>query len=385
MKNRTYTLTLLWFLALPSAFAQNEHLISEPKSYTVKVTGDLYQKLHDKVFSNAYNVFPLLNRIDDTDLQSKVNEYKDLVDHKQGTILLLGHPLDSDGEEDASTLRSIVVTKNSSATPYTDYILGKKKTLLVYIGDPSELQYLNLKLEQQSSLLATQAKDFFKFFGIIQKGEAKISEAAKTDKNITISLIEISDEGIRAPYTLTVSYPQNEDFVLKFHEKVRFSLQVGVAGNQISKNNIKMENGDLIVQPDSAQKHEWKSNLIVMLVFHPFRPDYDRLGPIWKQKPRDLSDIQYFFLQRLGVYGGLKVSKDPIQSIYTGLNFAIAKEFYISAGYTWQNQIIPQVKNTGSITDLDAAKEYANRDYKGSLYWSISMSPSAMLKTLGGK
>lgn len=381
MKNYTYTFTLFWILAIHTVFAQNEHLISEAKIYKMPIYKQDLERLYGKEFTHpkkAENLLPFFTGA----IQTTIQKYQ----NSENPILLLEHPL-KEGKEDTESLRSVLIHQQNNV--FTDYLLGKKKLLIIFIGDTKNLENLNVKIEAQESLFKIQLRDLFKLTTLASTENKnnkfkKDSTALPKDDTVNVSLIEIDNQGIRAPYTVTLSYKKAEDIIVKFHERSYFTLQAGIATKHIDKNTFKIEEGKLIVKPDSAQAEEWKSNLFAIVAFHPIGVDYDRLNPIWKRRPKDMKFCQSFG-QRLGIYVGLQLSKDPIQSIHTGLNFAISKELYINFGYAWHNQIVPQVKDIGDITDVDAAKKYAKREYKGVWHWSISMSPSAMLSTLQGK
>ncbi len=91
-------------------------------------------------------------------------------------------------------------------------------------------------------------------------------------------------------------------------------------------------------------------------------------------------------LDRIGIYGGLAITSDPLSTLHAGFNYAISKDIFFNLGWTWTNEITPQITKIGNITSLADAEQYAQRKYsKPQFALGLSFSPSSVIKMLGIK
>ncbi|MFT6866178.1 MAG: hypothetical protein ACJA08_001007 [Cyclobacteriaceae bacterium] len=290
-------------------------------------------------------------------------------------------------EERFEKIQILTLTKNASGN-LDSYILEKKRILFVILGGEETIQ--------QSSFKVIETKSFFKnsfeeTLSLVEAlGFGTMSGTTKTTgASFPIRIVELDPGMIKTPCKVEVDYPgRGQDIEINIHEKSSFSFQVGVGGKQINKNTVKLDNQQLIVELDSTQKEEWKSDLSLFLTWHPGR-DIDRFKPVWKQDLKSRTDIkagqrwQYYTIRRMGIYGGVELSTDPINNLYAGVNYAITNKFYLNFGANWANQITPSVTNIGEIDRVKDALKYADRKYKPSLYFGVSFAPSTISEFLG--
>jgi hypothetical protein len=308
---------------------------------------------------------------------------------------------------DFESLNSIYFHKNKVTNKWSNYLLDTKKVYVFYLdledkwydvkekqNKDKKLSNCNIEIKLKSSFFKQSFKDLVtlsKEVGALSGSDAKISEKFKCK----LTMIELSPKKIKAPCDIVIKNKSfKEDFKVEIHEKNYASFQVGLANNKFRVNNFSIAGNNLTVKPDATQKEEWKSNLNALIELHPGR-DIDNFRPIWKtilKKDEDLDKRKagrWFsdnIFNRIGIYGGVKISKDPLASLHAGFNFAITKELYINLGWSWNNEVVPQVTEVGNITSLSDALKYAKRSYSSPEFsWGLSFSPSSVISMLGLK
>lgn len=149
----------------------------------------------------------------------------------------------------------------------------------------------------------------------------------------------------------------------------------------------------MVVKPDDEQKKDWKSNAYALFEFH-YPRDIDNFRPFWKSlfsngddSPRKFGGgLKENFVDRMGVYGGLKVGEDPLSNLYSGVNYGITRELGVNFGWVWANTYDTQITNIGNITSLPDALKYAKRSYgKPTFSIGISFAPAVFASMLGIK
>lgn len=299
--------------------------------------------------------------------------------------------------------------KKRTDTVWSDYLLDTRDIILIYIDyddhyyrqDNSEHKQLS-----NSEIKIVYHTSFFKksFNDLKSVVTGSMSGANGPEvPSVKITIVQLNKRAIKDPCDIVIqnkSFKKNLEF--EVHERNFASFQVGVINNKYRANNFAISNGNLVVKPDDQQKEEWKSNMFAIIEFHPigyggaFGRDIDNFNPIWKdfftvkrdvrEKARAWKWFKDVTISRIGIYGGLKISKDPLSSLHAGFNYAITKDLYINFGWVWNNEITPQVVAIGDITSLDDAKQYAKRKYSsGKFSWGLSFAPSSIIDMLGIK
>jgi hypothetical protein len=288
-----------------------------------------------------------------------------------------------------NTEKTLTYMLSKEDDKWNDYLLNKSQMLFVIIGGKNDLSNATLKIDNMPSSFQTSFNEFKELttqLGVL--GEAKdgtlcCSAPVITD-SITIKFILINKNEIKAPSIITLSEEKSK-LNLKFenHEKAMFGLKVGVSASRFDRKIFSIDSqNNLTIKPDSLQQNEWKSNLMVMLDWYPAGRDIDRLEPIWKNN----KDIAFFDLNRLAVTAGLKLSKDPLESCFLGLSYALTKEFSLTGGIAFiatpkDVQNLP----VGVNASLDYLKSNAERKLEPSWFFGITLSPGIMSKALGNK
>lgn len=330
----------------------------------------------------------------------------DIENGKNSAVIFVYRDMKNDGTNttlDFESLNSLVYHKSYKNSDKNDatYLLGTKKVIIVFIDivkdyydskaddRPKSLDKTTIKIKYNTSFFSQSFTDLTKLVNA-ELGSMGGNKAVGIQE-LELKIVEIDPKRVKAPCDIILNNKFfKSDLSFTIHEKNMASFQVGLSNDQINVNNFSISNGNLVVTPDSTQKKNWKSNINAMLVFHaPW--DIDNFQPIWKAvfaKDPDKRTVGHYLykitIERIGVYGGLKISKDPLSNIYAGINYAITKEISLTAGYVWTNDVQPQITSIGNITSLSDATKYAKRSYsKAQFSWGVSFSPSSVISMLG--
>lgn len=284
----------------------------------------------------------------------------------------------------------------------SSYLLATKKVFIIFI-DMSDDYFKGIPGDAANQLSNATIKIVYKESSFKQQLKATstlfaMSGAGKTTPKLTLTLVQMDSTRVKDPCDIVISQKSfKDDLTFTIHERNFAGLQTGVVNSKLALNNFSISGGNLVVTPNDQQKTDWKSNLFAAIEFHAPR-DIDNFQPIWKvlfgsnpypdhKQHKFLHSWLYnVLLDRISAYGGLKISKDPLSNLYAGFNYAITKEFAINLGWTWANQVTPQVTAIGDIGNLSDAIAYAKRKYSGPQFSiGVSFAPTAVIDMLGIK
>ena len=133
---------------------------------------------------------------------------------------------------------------------------------------------------------------------------------------------------------------------------------------------------------DSTGKKTLKSNMFAAIDLH-----FPRDPEEYSFEGSDVWDVLYnFTFDKLGLLVGFKISSDPLQTLFCGLNYRIWKGVSLFYGFSWQNDLQPSVAKIGDITSLAEAENFLKRDYgKPIPIFGLSFDPSIINNILGIK
>lgn len=304
-----------------------------------------------------------------------------------------------------STNPIAILHQNSIHRIPSEYLIGKPAISILEILDANQFSKVQdahgyktvatSTVMYQKSELSQSLADISSIFSAVLNAA---SDSVAPNPKYYFCLKEIKKAAIKSPCLLVDTIKQDKiGGRVKIHESSVISFRVGVVGAQYSLNNFKIQNQQLVVTPDSTQSKNWKSNLYAIVEFHLPR-DLDNFQPIWKSlfenpypytKAHNWGFANWLYritLDRIGVFGGFNISKDPLGALHGGISYAISNSIFLTCGYTWTNQITPQITNVGNITNLADAELYAKRKYtRGVISWGLSFSPSAVLQWVSQK
>lgn len=278
------------------------------------------------------------------------------------------------------------------------YLLETKKIYYVLI-DVGKRYYVENPDEVGNRLSSVETeivykKSFFKQSADVLKDVIK-AMGASTGVSLEFTLIEMDPAQIKAPCDILIKNPKfKSNPTFSVHEKNVTSFQVGVVNNKFTASDVSLGGGNLTVKPSSDQLADWKSHAFALFEVHLPR-DIDNFRPLWStlfhkasdQPNRDVGQwIVDNVIARIGIYGGAKISKDPLSDLYAGFNFAITKEVAINLGWNWSNTYVNQVTAVGDISSVSEALKYAHRTYaRGKFAIGLSFSPATVLSDWGLK
>jgi hypothetical protein len=258
-------------------------------------------------------------------------------------------------------------------------IVGENGLLIVVVGNNPKLAEVALKIRNEKSRFERELGDLIE----LAKGLKTIREG---DGALPVSIMEANPDAILPPSRAAIRWSSGTDStVLYFKERVMLGLRVGLGATQVNLKSFKIENQQLVVSGDETQHADWRSTFAVMLEIHMPR-DEEALEPLWgKGVWQGGWDILYnVTLQRLGVVGGIRLSTDPLESWYLGLNYTVTPEIGIIVGQQGINQPGNGTYSIGNITSLSDADRYMKRKYVApKLFVGLSFTPRAIGKALG--
>jgi hypothetical protein len=284
--------------------------------------------------------------------------------------------------ENKTVIKTILHKKSEI---FSDYLLETKQIMIIILGGAGDLQKGQISIKNNKSFFTQSMENLISISTDVFKGVGVSSLPCK--------IIILEPSKIKPPSEIFIKDSSiKEDISFTVHERNVASFQIGVVNNKFQLNNFSISGGNLLVKPDSSQKANWKSNLYALIEIHIPR-DIDNFTPIYKIIFKGVDSNRTFgrwlydvTLSRIGIYGGFKLSDDPLSKIHAGFNYAISKELYANFGWTWTNDVVPQVTKIGDITSLGDALKYAKRKYSsGQFSWGLSFAPSVLIETLGLK
>jgi hypothetical protein len=322
---------------------------------------------------------------------------------KNSAVILIYRTFSQTGTDlkiDYSSLNTKVFHKmNKSDTHFSNYLWGTKNIYFIFLDGSnnyfktSDANNVDKKLTASTIKINYKTSYFKQSFNDLVKVWGELGGA--TVPLLGMTIVKVNASRVKDPCDLVVSNKSfKADQTFTIHEKNFASFQVGVTNSKLNVQDISISGGNLTVKPSADQTKDWKSNAYALLEIHPAR-DIDNLRPLWlaffsKQAGQDKRDAGQWLVEnifgRLGIYGGAKISSDPLSNLYAGCNFAITKDFGFNFGWVWTNQYANQVTSIGAITSVDDALKYAHRKYAGGNFsMGISFSPSSFATTLGLK
>jgi hypothetical protein len=355
----------------------------------------------------------LFDRVSNGDNAAIIVVYRNMRKYKDPTDNSLKYGIDAESLNSIIYHQKKIINRKTKKAEmvWNNYLLGTKEVTLIYVDfndtyysdvpDDADKQLSNtiVKIVYHTPFSKQTAKDLL----ALAKGVGAMSpNGDKTSTpDIRITIVQIESKKIKDPCDIVLAnkgFTKNLEF--NIHDLNFSSFQAGLINSQLRVNNFSIASGNLIITPDATQKEEWKSKLFASFEFHPigynaqFGRDIENFAPLWQDifRSKKLDKIGFWpwlrqiTFSRIGIYGGLKIDKDPLSSLHAGLNFAVTKTLYLNFGSTWTNEIVPQVKSIGNITSINDAKAYAKRKYSGPTYsWGVSFAPSTVIEMLGLK
>ena len=311
---------------------------------------------------------------------------------------------------DFSSLNTVIYNKDISGK-LSNYLYATKNVLIVYVdasseyysqpdntnNQPNQLVNSIVQINYKTSFFSQSFKDLTTLISSV----GVLSSQNVQSPKLTLTFVLIDPKRIKDPCDIVI---QNKtfakDLTFSVHERNFASFQTGLVNNKYTLNNFSISNVNLNVTPDTTN---WQSHIYALLEFHPWGRDIDNFLPLWKSlfskspdiiknsgKSESLHNVwnwlMYNTAYRIGVYGGLQISKDPLSNLYAGFNYAVTKELSVNFGWVWANEVVPQVTEIGNITSVSDALQYAKRSYsKGKFSWGLSFAPSELISLLGIK
>lgn len=287
--------------------------------------------------------------------------------------------------EDTTNIDVTVIAKENGLS--SDYLLNKKNIMVVFLG--SSFKRYGLQLLNGKKRAAVELGDLIKVAKAVTTpvSPSNFTNSGSTcplkdfESQLPLTFVLLHEKKIDPPSELNL---MRQDKVVKtltsIHEKSYLGIKIGLSLTNIDNKLFKLNNNnELSVKTDSLKPNDIKFNLMGLVELYPFGRDYDRLKLV-----TDKDNIPIH--ERIGLVAGLKISKDPLESIFAGASFAVSKAFNIVGGISF-NKTPKDIDNleVGYNTTLDYLRRHADKEYLSKFYVGISVSPEALFKVLGIK
>lgn len=379
-----------------TGIAKDAYMKACVKSKTINLLIDSLSKEKEKIFPELKEEEPcdLVQKIDPKAIAKALSEINQSINLLQTELTKYDGVLKS-AEDDLikyssklseNTDKTLTYILNKEDDEWNDYLLNKSQMLFVIVGGKNDLSNATLKIDNLPSSFQTSFNEFKNLatqLGVFDTASDTKSccSAPEIKNSISIKFVFIKKNEIKAPSIITLTEEKSK-LNLKFenHEKARFGIKIGVSASKFDRKLFSLDpQNNLTIKPDSLQQNEWKGSLMVLLDWYPAGRDIDRLEPIWKSN----KDKDFFDVNRLAVTAGLKLSKDPLESSFLGLSYALSREFSLTGGLAF-NATPKDVQNlpVGVNATLDYLKSNADRKLEPSWYFGFTLTPGSMSKVL---
>lgn len=292
--------------------------------------------------------------------------------------------LDRTYQEDTSKVEILLYNADLD-----DYLLQKKEMMVVILGGVKiqtiKATIQNLKNSFQENI--TETMSFLKDnnpipFQLNLNSSCTLNLAPK-EQQIPLTIHILPEKKLIAPYNINLVSSKKDSIKVRVHERNKFLFKIGFSGSLIKPSYLKFVNNQLslALPTDTSKRNQIKSDLMLLLSWSPWGRDLDRTY----NKPKSNS---FSIVDRIGFIAGLKLSKDPLQSLFLGIDASITKEFGIMGGVIWNTKpIIDTNVLPVSVSGIfNYQLETMKRKYdKPTIFLGITFSPSAIGKQLSSK
>lgn len=259
-----------------------------------------------------------------------------------------------------------------------NYFLNTKKVLVVLIGNTKRLRDTRIALTNKERIITGDIRDIIKLANSVTGAGGPVAKSFEPGDDDSTSIVKFSfliptDTKIRPPYEIRIASDKLKD-TIQVHELVKFRLKVAFGAGQADVSYFGLKNNQLVFNPDSARKSVLKSSLAALISWYPWGQDIDHIdGPLYT-KP----------LQRLSIAGGLRISKDPLEALFLGLNYDFQKNFGIYIGRAWYSSTLTNVVPLNTPSNVVGyLRDTGKREYKGQFFFGLTMAPAAIGDLLG--
>lgn len=280
---------------------------------------------------------------------------------------------------------------------WSTYLLNVDQILIVAIGGKNDLQRMTLDVNNKASSFEVSLDELtdlatglglggpLAYIRTTDQLDVELHDPIESEIDISFTLV--NPRKIKFPSTINIALPDQKDTIrLDIHEKSYFQLKAGFSAGYVNRKQTVIDGSSVTVALDEDKKEELKGNLYALIDFYPWGRDLDRLEPIWKGISKSKKDIAAVSIQRVGITGGIRLSKDPFSSIFMGLSYAITSNLSLIGGIAYNAIIKDQVIQTSSQSpSIDYIIENADREVKPSIFIGVSLAPSGVGKLLSIK
>jgi hypothetical protein len=242
---------------------------------------------------------------------------------------------------------------------------------------------LSLDYDELQSHFSKELKSLIKLIDLTYPPDGL--EAARSSGIMPLQTkhVLINPDYIRPPFNLLLMYTNGDEkdtTTVFVDERYHFSLITGVSSSLLTRSQFSYDENDLTITLDSANKEEWKANLMVGLTFSlggrtsKYAPKF-RLSS-YKEKENN-------FWKRTSLMAGCKLSIRPFDHLYLGMTHDFSKNITVMFGINQPQDLIDQTVEIGPDESVNKTLRNASRTTGDiTFFWGIAFSPTEMLKML---
>jgi hypothetical protein len=282
----------------------------------------------------------------------------------------------------------IFVLHNAEIVPpfqNSEYLSQISDFLIVTLGGPKDLANLTVKITKKTSAFISSINSGTEIisdvtglrFGKIQ-GNMPATLAAPPEPEIPINFTRLVKGTLKAPYDISLEIPGQASIpTYSVHEINRFLLTFGFSAKYIQPREFVAAGTSVTVEePSKDLQNTIRGDLFAMIDWCPWGRDLEKLNENNSKERR---------LERLSFALGVKVSKDPLQSIFFGPAYHLGKDIRVFAGPSFNT--IPKEGATLAAVSLNAGQDYLyrniDREFKISFMLGLSFSPTGIKSIIG--
>jgi len=278
---------------------------------------------------------------------------------------------------------SLVLGKFNKRTKVNDYMYHTKDIMVVVLEGEESLAKSTIGVQNKTGAFGRSLEELK---DLSDKLEIFDNNESTQDEKLQLKFMILDESKIKPPTTILVSHESFDTLKFDIHEKVVAQIKVGFSGAEVDRQDLSIGGDDmdeLTINVDEDSRTELKSNALAMIELYPLGRDLNNFESIFNRN--NTVPIQ----QRFALVGGLRLSSDPLESIFGGIAFALDKEFSVNFGFTFQRKLVEGTFDIDPVdpADLSGALEYlranAGREYTPKLFIGISLSPSGFANLIG--
>jgi hypothetical protein len=280
------------------------------------------------------------------------------------------------------------VEKDSSGIPtykWSETLIEIDSIEILCFYDTDNPIALSLNYEELKSHFGKDLEGLVELIKLIQP-MSPITFASSDVATLALkaTYIKVNPSYLRAPFKLhLIKQPdggEKDTTTVFVDERYHFSLISGISSSLLTRSQFTYSENDLTITLDSANKEEWKENLMVGFTFS-LGGRTSKYAP--KFRLSSYKDKENSFWKRTSLMAGCKLSTRPFDHLYLGMTHDFSKNITVMFGINQPKDLNDQTIEVGPDESVNKVVRNAVRTTGDiTFFWGIAFSPTEMLKLL---